>query len=101
MITSEIFHSLFIFSLSSKKFDFPFVAKLHLDLNRAAANFTVLNELLLTASACIKTGAEFFAAIRTAEKIIVFNHGLPIDREIIFQKFAGPMRAGQNAVKKR
>ena len=50
--------------------------KAHLDLNRAAANFTVLDKLLRAAAGPVQADGELLAAVRAREGIILLNHVL-------------------------
>ena len=47
--------------------------KFDCDLNRAAANFAILDKLLLAAACPVEPHAQLLAAVRAREKIILFD----------------------------
>ena len=51
-----------------------FALKVHLNLDGFAADLAILKELLPPAAAWIETGAQFLTAVRTLERIILFDH---------------------------
>ena len=50
--------------------------KTHLNLNRAAADLAVLDELLRAAAGSIQADGKLLATVRTREGIILLNHVL-------------------------